>query len=144
MFFMAEWGNLYIIGALVSLMFLGGWQLPVFTDVAALQNGAEALYFVAKSYFWVLFSMWVRATLPRVRVDQLMTICWKYLVPIAFVNLIGTAVWMVIFPHGFLPARLLLFAFGTGAIGYFFYRVLFHLRRARVRERGWFTLNPLS
>src|SRR6202158_605434 len=81
-FFMAEWGNLYVIGAVVTTLFLGGWQIPPITDNGVLRALLEFLTFFAKSYFWVLFAMWVRATLPRVRVDQLMTICWKYLVPI--------------------------------------------------------------
>jgi len=144
MFFMAEWGNLYIIGALVTLMFLGGWQVPHFTDVAVVQNAAQFLCFFLKAYGWVLIAMWVRATLPRVRVDQLMSICWKFLVPIAFVNLIGTAVWMVLFPEGLWPVRILLFALGTAVILYFCGRVIFHLRRAQVRQRGLFTANPLS
>jgi NADH-quinone oxidoreductase subunit H len=144
MFFMAEWGNLYVISALVVIMFLGGWQIPRFTDVAAVQNAAQFLVFFAKAYGGVLFAMWIRATLPRVRVDQLMTICWKFLVPIAFVNLLGTAVWMVLFPEGLWPVRYALFALGAGLVGYFVLRVLHHLRRARIRERGQLTLNPLS
>jgi NADH-quinone oxidoreductase subunit H len=144
MFFMAEWGNLYIIGALVTTMFLGGWQVPHFTDIAVVQNAAQFVMFFAKSYSWVLIAMWVRATLPRVRVDQLMTICWKYLVPMALVNLVGTAVWMVIFPQGAWPIRILLFLAGSAVIAYFILRVAFHLRRAHIRERGLFTLNPLS
>jgi hypothetical protein len=73
-----------------------------------------------------------------------MTICWKYLVPIAFVNLFGTAVWMIVFPEGLWPVRALLTLLGFGIVVYFFTRVRFHLRRARVRERGQLTLSPLS
>ena len=145
MFFMAEWGNLYVIGALVTVMFLGGWQVPHFTDVAVVQNALQFVLFFVKSYSWVLISMWIRATLPRVRVDQLMTICWKFLVPIAFVNLLGTAVWMVFWPQSLQrPVQIVLFLAGTGVIVSFWRRVGFHLRRARTRERGQFTLNPLS
>src|SRR6266852_543630 len=75
LFFLAEWGNLYVIGAIVTTLFLGGWQVPHVTDnpfvLAVLQFGV----FFVKSYFWVFIAMCVRATLPRVRVDQLMSLC---------------------------------------------------------------------
>jgi len=131
MFFLVEWGNLYIIGALMTTLYLGGWQIPPVTSNVLLQNVLQFLTFFVKSYFWVLVAMWIRATLPRVRVDQLMTTCWKYLVPISFLNLIGQAVWVVLFPNGSLVMAVLLMLLGFGIIGYFFHRVLFHLRRAR-------------
>jgi len=143
-FFMAEWGNLYVIGALVTTLFLGGWQIPPVTNNAVLRAVLEFLTFFVKAYFWVVFAMWLRATLPRVRVDQLMAVCWKYLVPISFVNVLATALWVVVFPHGMPAVRWAMFAVGLAIIGYFFRRVLFHLRRARVRERGDLLLSPLS
>src|SRR5229473_159630 len=60
-FFMAEWGNLYVIGAVVTTLFLGGWQIPPITDNAFLRAILEFLTFFVKSYFWVLVAMWVRA-----------------------------------------------------------------------------------
>lgn len=131
LFFMAEWGNLYVIGAIATLLFFGGWQVPVWTNNAVLLNLSQFMVFFLKSYFWVFISMWVRATLPRVRVDQLMSLCWKYLVPIGFINLIGTAVWMVIWPHGNRVVQYLLFFVAMVILVQFFRRVLFHLRRAR-------------
>lgn len=131
MFFLVEWGNLYVIGALMTTLYLGGWQIPPVTSNAVAQNVLQFLTFFVKSYFWVLVAMWIRATLPRVRVDQLMTTCWKYLVPIAFLDLIGQAVWVVLFPDGSPLVQALMTLLGFAIIGYFFYRVAFHLRRAR-------------
>src|SRR5262249_31420468 len=142
-FFMAEWGNLYVIGAVASTLFLGGWQIPPVTDNVVLRAILEFVTFFLKSYFWVLVAMWIRATLPRVRVDQLMTICWKYLVPVSFVNLLGVAAWIVIWPSGNRPARYLMSLLGAGIVVLFFRRVVFHWRRARIRERGELSLNPL-
>ncbi len=143
-FFMAEWGNLYVIGAVVTTLFLGGWQIPPVTDNPVARAILEFLTFFVKSYFWVLVAMWIRATLPRVRVDQLMAVCWKYLVPISFVNLLGVAVWMVILPHGSRVVQYLMTIVGFAIIAQFFRRVTFHVRRARIRERGQLYLSPLS
>ncbi len=144
MFFMAEWGNLYIIGAIVTTLFLGGWHIPPVTDNVVVQAVLEFITFFVKSYFWALVAMWIRATLPRTRVDQLMSVCWKYLVPISFVNILGAALWVLVFPYGFWPMHWLLFGLSLFIIGYFFSRVVFHLRRARVRERDQYQFSPLS
>lgn len=131
LFFLAEWGTLYVIGAVVTTLFLGGWQVPIWTDNVVLLNVSQFLVFFLKSYFWAFVAMWIRATLPRVRVDQLMSLCWKYLVPIGFINIIGTAIWMAIWPQGNTIVRYLMFALTIGILVQFFRRVLFHLRRAR-------------
>jgi NADH-quinone oxidoreductase subunit H len=131
LFFMAEWGNLYVIGAVMTTLFFGGWQIPAVTSNVVLQNVLQFGVFFVKSYFWVFVAMWVRATLPRVRVDQLMSLCWKFLVPIGFVNLIGTAVWMVIWPQGNRAVQYVLFGLTVVVLVHFFRRVRFHLRRAR-------------
>jgi hypothetical protein len=59
-----------------------------------------------------------------------MTTCWKYLVPMSFVNFVGTAVWVVLWPNGNRPVAYLMTAMGFAVLGYFFYRVAFHLRRS--------------
>jgi NADH-quinone oxidoreductase subunit H len=135
LFFLAEWGNLYIIGAVVATLYMGGWQVPHFTDNAVLLTLAQFGMFFAKAYFWVFVAMWIRATLPRVRVDQLMTLCWKYMVPLALFCMLGTAVTMVVFPEGSAPLRWAMFAVVVVALLQFARRVLFHLRRAR--GMGW-------
>ena len=140
MFFLVEWGNLYVIGALVSTLFLGGWQVPHVSDNVIVMNVLQFITFFVKSYFWVLVAMWIRATLPRVRVDQLMTTCWKYLVPMSFINLIGQAVWIVILPNGSRLVELAMTALGFAIIFYFFSRVAFHIRRARPQMQ----YSPLS
>jgi len=99
-FLFAEWANLWIMGAVATLAFLGGWQLPgVPADVQAasiLLNVAGMAVFVGKTSVLVLVIIHLRWTLPRIRVDQMMNICWKYLVPISFVCLLGAAGWMLV------------------------------------------------
>jgi hypothetical protein len=114
---------------------MGGWQVPAFTDNVVLLTVAQFLSIFLKSYFWVFVAMWIRATLPRVRVDQLMTVCWKYLVPIGLICVLGTAVTMVVFPEGNMPMRYAMFGLVTLVVANFFRRVVFHLRRAR--GMGW-------
>jgi NADH-quinone oxidoreductase subunit H len=135
LFFLAEWGNLYLIGALVATLYMGGWQVPAFTQNTTLLTIAQFLTIFLKAYFWVFVAMWIRATLPRVRVDQLMTLCWKYMVPIGLVCVLGTAVLMVVAPQGLLPLRLAMFGLVVLLILNFFRRVAYHLRRAK--GLGW-------
>jgi NADH-quinone oxidoreductase subunit H len=99
MFQLAEFMNMFIIAALTATLFLGGWQ-PVMVagkDVLAALPGAALipgyLYFFAKTVLVMFVIMWFRWTFPRVRVDQLMKLEWKLLLPLSFVNLILVALW---------------------------------------------------
>lgn len=130
-FFFAEWGNLYVIGAVATTLFLGGWQIPPVTDNPILRGLLEFIVFFLKSYLWVIVAMWIRATLPRVRVDQLMSLCWKYMVPLSFICLLGTAIWMLFWPQGNQIISVLLFLFSVGILGLFIWRVKFQLRHSR-------------
>jgi len=86
MFFLAEYGAMFFVSALATVLFLGGWQ-----GFLAEPLIPGSLLFVAKTMFLVFVQMWLRWTLPRLRVDQLMAMCWKYLIPIGFVLLIVAA-----------------------------------------------------
>jgi NADH-quinone oxidoreductase subunit H len=130
-FFFAEWGNLYVIGAVATTLFLGGWQIPPVTDNPILIAILQFVMFFLKAYLWVFVAMWVRGTLPRVRVDQLMSLCWKYMVPLSFICLLGTAAWMVIWPQGNRPASIAMFLLGVAILIFFFKRVSFQIRHAR-------------
>jgi NADH-quinone oxidoreductase subunit H len=129
-FFMAEWGNMFIAAAIVTTLFLGGWQFPEVSSSAAVMNALQFATFMLKCLFLVLVSMWIRGTLPRVRIDQMMSLCWKYLVPISFVDLIGTAAWVAIFPDGNLIVRLAMLTSGVFILALFVARVVSFSRRA--------------
>jgi NADH-quinone oxidoreductase subunit H len=133
-FFFAEWGNLYVIGAVATTLFLGGWQvppLPIFENNPVLLGAAQFVTFFFKAYMWVFVAMWIRATLPRVRVDQLMALCWKYMVPLSFVCLMGTVGFM------FVPANLqritsaAMAGLGLALVIIFFIRVTFQIKQAK-------------
>ena len=133
LFYIGEYANLYVIGVVVSTLYLGGWQVPeALHGSTFLRAVAELATIQVKSLFWVFVILWLRWTLPRIRVDQMMAMCWKYLVPMSVVNILGVAVWMAVFPHGTAIGRGIMFVVGVGIVGLFLWRVRFHLRRARM------------
>ena len=84
-FFMAEYINMLVIAGLASAMFFGGWMGPG-------PSGLDPLWMVLKMFAVIVFFIWVRATMPRLRYDQLMSFGWKILLPLATLNLLVTAV----------------------------------------------------
>ncbi|MCF6248829.1 MAG: NADH-quinone oxidoreductase subunit NuoH [Desulfobacula sp.] len=123
---MAEWANLWVIAAMVSLTYLGGWQVP-FVSIETLSGSLVLIFlsvavFVIKTSIVVFIVMQLRWTLPRVRVDQMTQLCWTYLVPFCLVAIVGTMIWMLIFPWETRVALLLrLMMFGIGFAFCFFY-----------------------
>ena len=95
LFFIAEYANMFAVCAIAATLFLGGWEgiLPGYDFLGGMPG------FVLKTLFLVFVMMWLRWTLPRLRVDQLMNLCWKYLLPIAFFNILGVGIWGLIFPE---------------------------------------------
>src|SRR5579871_3932287 len=123
----------------------GGWRIPwALEDAPVLRAALELATFFVKAYVvGVLLPIWLRWTLPRIRVDQMMTMCWKYLVPVAFADLLGAAGWMVAFPAGVPAVRAALAALAGGFVVLFLWRVRFHIRNARLTRRD-LSFNPLS
>jgi NADH-quinone oxidoreductase subunit H len=99
-FFLAEYGDMFVVSALATACFLGGWHVPFFHAEAlpGLWGNVLSLgVFLMKALSLVVLMMWVRWTLPRLRVDQLMRMSWKYLVPLTFFNLLGVSLWLLLF-----------------------------------------------
>jgi len=91
-FFMAEYINMIVISGIATAMFLGGWQLPFVNEPGWLQP----FIVLAKIFLFLFLFIWVRATLPRLRYDQLMSFGWKILLPLATLNVMVTAVLVVV------------------------------------------------
>jgi NADH-quinone oxidoreductase subunit H len=94
LFFLAEYINMIVVSLVVTTLFFGGWLRP-FPNVQALgflDWVPQWIWFVVKSFLLFYVFMWVRATLPRYRYDQLMRLGWKVLLPLAIANLVITAV----------------------------------------------------
>ncbi|MCI0542954.1 MAG: NADH-quinone oxidoreductase subunit NuoH [Actinobacteria bacterium] len=96
MFFLAEYVNIFSMSAIAATLFLGGWNGPTFEGVVPGLVSAllPTVWFLAKTYAMVFVFFWVRATLPRLRYDQLMTLGWKRLIPAAVVWLVVSSVVM--------------------------------------------------
>lgn len=98
MFMIAEFAHILTISALVTTLFFGGWDIPFTTwdqQGGLAQTIATHLAFFAKTFFWIFFVMWIRWTLPRFRYDQLMSLGWKVMLPIAlaYIVVIAGAIW---------------------------------------------------
>lgn len=101
LFFMAEYAHMIVMGAIVTTLFLGGWQLPL-VDISSFQPASllgqlvvsllPIGIFCGKVFLFLFFVIWLRATYPRLRYDQLMTFGWKVLFPLALINVFLTAV----------------------------------------------------
>jgi len=127
LFFMAEYGSMLLVSGLAAILFFGGWHgpIPVFQwlgwnyawgDSAwqltgFLANLGGCLNFIAKAVLGVTVMMWVRWTLPRLRIDQVMTMCLKYCVPLGAICFVGALLWQVLAlplalrPNDWLPAQ---------------------------------------
>ena len=105
-FFMSEYANMLIVSIVASIVFLGGWLSPF--KIIHLSFIPESWY-VLDGFYWGIFwlmskaivlifiMMWFRWTFPRLRVDQLMYVCWKVFIPFSLANLFLLTIWELIF-----------------------------------------------
>ncbi len=87
---LAEYAEIIAISALVTTLFLGGWQGPLLPPI---------LWFLIKVFAVFLLSVWIRGTIPRLRIDQVMAFAWKFLLPLALINLLITSFQIVFWPE---------------------------------------------
>jgi NADH-quinone oxidoreductase subunit H len=137
-FFFAEWANVFVMCGIASALFLGGWQVP---GVSAAQQEAHfglqllgAFIFLLKSWVLIFVVIWIRWTLPRVRIDQMMNLCWKWFVPLSFGAFLLTAVWMVLKIDRTVQLIISLATFATwcALFWHFVRRVRYNIRESRV------------
>jgi len=105
LFFMAEYGAMYLVAAIAVVLYLGGWwsgiapldAIGVGPDASILASIVgiciKAGVLISKAIFLVFVQMWVRWTLPRIRLDQMMYVCWKVLTPLSLLSLVGATLW---------------------------------------------------
>src|SRR5881394_2326349 len=96
LFFLAEYIGMFAISGMAITLFLGGWTAPL----AALAWLPSWLWFFAKLFALILLFIWVRATVPRLRMDQLMNFAWKFMLPLALINIVVAGLWRFL-PPGF-------------------------------------------
>ena len=107
--FLAEYGMMLLMSFLAAILFFGGWNTPLpnigplkLADFTTGTPGSlsihlwGAFWLIAKAYFGMLVQMWVRWTFPRLRIDQLIYLCWKVLTPIALIIVVNASFWRVL------------------------------------------------
>ncbi|HMJ51626.1 MAG TPA: NADH-quinone oxidoreductase subunit NuoH [Polyangiaceae bacterium] len=135
-FFFAEWANVFVMCGIASALFLGGWQVPGMSpeqqEANFLLQCVGAVVFQLKSWFLIFVVIWIRWTLPRVRIDQMMNLCWKWFVPASFAAFLMTGVWVVWTPLERVQQLIGIgmFAAWMLVVFYFFARVRYNLRTA--------------
>ena len=106
MFFMAEYANMLTVSCVATLLFFGGASspfghlIPAFGP-ALLQAIFPILWFVFKVFAFIFLYIWIRATVPRFRYDQLMSFGWKFLLPVAMANIVATSLALALYDHRF-------------------------------------------
>ena len=104
-FFIAEYANMILVSCVAAALFLGGWNAPSpgtilgYIGLDSLAWIENVVWFAAKVYFFLFLFFWLRATLPRLRYDQLMRFGWKVMLPIALGNIVLTAIAAYFFPR---------------------------------------------
>jgi NADH-quinone oxidoreductase subunit H len=88
LFFLAEYTNMFIVCAVATSLFFGGWHGPFGISLGI----PGVIWFLFKTYVLIFVIMWVRWTFPRVRFDQLMNFSWKVMIPLSLANLVATAI----------------------------------------------------
>ena len=105
MFYLAEYAEALAMSAIITTLFLGGWRGPILPPW---------LWFLIKVFAVFFVMIWTRTTLPRIRIDQLMALAWKFLLPLALINLIITAfqvlIWPVALPWVMVPVNIAIMA----------------------------------
>jgi NADH-quinone oxidoreductase subunit H len=94
LFFLGEYIGMFAISGLAITLFLGGWAAP-FSVISWIPS---YLWFFAKLFMLIAMFIWIRSTLPRLRMDQLMNFAWKFMLPMALLNLVITGVWRFLSP----------------------------------------------
>jgi NADH-quinone oxidoreductase subunit H len=118
-FFLAEYGSMFAVSALASILFLGGWHTgllpfePVEKFGTILGNLLDVGVFIAKGSLLVLVMMWIRWSLPRLRIDQVMETCLKYFLPISCGLLICVCVWQLYVPKSLANGTPFVLALGS-------------------------------
>ena len=92
LFFLAEYMNMILISALTAILFFGGWQAPISSPLA--EALPPFLWLLAKMFVIVSLFLWIRATFPRYRYDQIMRLGWKVFIPLTLVWIVVIGVWM--------------------------------------------------
>jgi len=94
-FFLSEYANMFVVSGVAVTGFLGGWQSPIPGYFNTPLWGI--FWMLSKTMFLVFMMIWMRWTFPRLRVDQLMNVCWKVLLPVSLVNIFGVGIWTLVF-----------------------------------------------